>query len=61
MAVMAKPRKAGKNENPASYPRNGGNIRLPAPKNMENTVSESTMRFFTDSMMPLYHFLWIMF
>ena len=35
---------------PASAPRSGGNIRLPAPKNMENSVNPITHLFLIDKL-----------
>ena len=44
-AETAKPRNAGIKDEPASYAKNGGKIRFPAPKNIEKTVSESMILF----------------
>ena len=48
-ALMARPRKAGQKWMPALAPRSGGKIRLPAPKNMENSVKPMSSSFRPDS------------
>ena len=44
IAVIANPMKAGTKCSPASMARNGGKMRFPAPKNIENMVSGIRMR-----------------
>ena len=47
-AVIKKPISAGRLCVPAFCPRKGGKIRLPAPKNIENNVRLSRIRFFLE-------------
>ena len=57
-AVMQKPKIAGQALLPAICPRWTGNIRLPAPKNMPNSVLATTMVSF---MLSLLFFIIILF
>ena len=50
MAVMENPSMARGVLVPAMAPREGGKIRLPAPKNMENRVRPTSIRFRMDSL-----------
>ena len=49
MAVRQKPMKAGMKPSPDAAARNGGNMRLPAPKNMLKIVSVRTSLLLSES------------
>ena len=51
-AVKMKPIMAGMKKSPASIPRNGGKIKLPAPKNKENNINPKMNIFLADNGEP---------